>query len=415
MLAVAAVAVALTTLVHSVWLNDAAAQPEGGGDTVRIAALKQADGRVQVALQERQADGSWGERQLPNQRFVPADAPTDRWLHSSELHTSGAAASAIHAPADEPEEALVCIVAHGSLDDYFWQILKGYARLAEQHMDANIRFVTSLDGAEQAGLIAQCSADGAAVIASTLADAEQVTPALRAAKQAGARIITFNSGAQFAEAAGAELHIALDDVGAGELAGRTFAEHGVQGAIACLLHEEQNVGLEQRCDALERTYTGGDVLRVALPEGADSDTVRETIAARLTDPDAPPINAVLALNGDTLFRAYQAVVQTADAVGRDIQVGSIGGIPLLGREPLAQRQRHVLFAINSMKEAQGYLVAAAIQMVHTFHQPPSFILMPTILAGVPFIYNVSEIRASAEELAAVYRAAAAIQALARDE
>ena len=42
---------------------------------VRVAAqLSLADGRMEFALQEREADGSWGERRLPRVRFFPANA-----------------------------------------------------------------------------------------------------------------------------------------------------------------------------------------------------------------------------------------------------------------------------------------------------------------------------------------------------
>ena len=54
-------------------------------DELRIAARRTADGRIEFALQERAGGGSWGDRRLPRQRFMPADAETDRWLASSAL------------------------------------------------------------------------------------------------------------------------------------------------------------------------------------------------------------------------------------------------------------------------------------------------------------------------------------------
>lgn len=62
----------------------------GGGDTeIRVNARRLADGRVEVAVQQRGADG-WGERQLPRLRLLPADAPAERWRHSSPLTLSAA-------------------------------------------------------------------------------------------------------------------------------------------------------------------------------------------------------------------------------------------------------------------------------------------------------------------------------------
>ena len=58
------------------------------GLEVRVAAQLLADGRMEFALQERQADGSWGERRLPRGRFFPANPRVGRWLASSPLTVS---------------------------------------------------------------------------------------------------------------------------------------------------------------------------------------------------------------------------------------------------------------------------------------------------------------------------------------
>ena len=58
-----------------------------GDGEVRVAVQRLADGRTEVAVQERQADGTWSERLLPEKRFLPADAPTGRWLTSSAVQT----------------------------------------------------------------------------------------------------------------------------------------------------------------------------------------------------------------------------------------------------------------------------------------------------------------------------------------
>ena len=52
---------------------------------VRVAAQLLADGRMEFALQERGADGTWGERRLPRGRFFPADTRVGRWLGSTPL------------------------------------------------------------------------------------------------------------------------------------------------------------------------------------------------------------------------------------------------------------------------------------------------------------------------------------------
>ena len=50
-----------------------------------MAAQRLADDRMEFALQEREADGSWGARRLPTRRMFPAGADVGRWLSSSAL------------------------------------------------------------------------------------------------------------------------------------------------------------------------------------------------------------------------------------------------------------------------------------------------------------------------------------------
>ena len=58
---------------------------ESPGVEVRVAAQRLADDRMEFALQEREADGSWGARRLPQRRMFPAAPDVGRWLSSSPL------------------------------------------------------------------------------------------------------------------------------------------------------------------------------------------------------------------------------------------------------------------------------------------------------------------------------------------
>ena len=61
---------------------------EAAGTEVRITAQRLADGRTEFALQQREADGEWGERLLPRARFFPATSAVGRWLSSTPLTVS---------------------------------------------------------------------------------------------------------------------------------------------------------------------------------------------------------------------------------------------------------------------------------------------------------------------------------------
>ena len=52
---------------------------------VRISAQRLESGRVEFGLQQRQPDGEWGERLLPELRFFPASGFVNRWANSTPL------------------------------------------------------------------------------------------------------------------------------------------------------------------------------------------------------------------------------------------------------------------------------------------------------------------------------------------
>ena len=61
-------------------------QPDG---EARVSLKRLEDGRSEVAIQLRRADGSWGGRILPDARFAGADAEPGRWLNSSPVALGG--------------------------------------------------------------------------------------------------------------------------------------------------------------------------------------------------------------------------------------------------------------------------------------------------------------------------------------
>ena len=384
-----AVVVIITIVAERAFFGDATAHPPSDGETVRIAAQRTTEGGVRVALQQH-IDGAWGERQRPALSVLPAGAPVGEWRTSSALTTTAAGV---------PDSPLFCIVAHGARDDFFWRLLRGFSRQASIDLGINVRFTQSLDGADQAAEIDRCSTDGASVIASTLADPDAVRPSLLAAKEAGARVITFNSGPELAESVGSEMHIALDDDAAGRLAAQELNHAGITGPVDCLIHEAENVGLEARCDALESLYEGGDVTRLRLPQPAEAEQIRAAIVARLLDDAQPAPAALIALNSDTLIQAMHGVFETRDQFDHVIRVASIGLTIALDDLPADLIRAHQLFYIDAAPESQGYLTTAALQMVHNYPTPTQFLGSPLILRAEPYVYAVRAFAGSPEALA----------------
>ena len=65
--------------------GDDAAVVESGTDTVRIAARRLDNGKIEFGLQQRRHDGSWGERVFPSARLFPTTASVGSWLNSSAI------------------------------------------------------------------------------------------------------------------------------------------------------------------------------------------------------------------------------------------------------------------------------------------------------------------------------------------
>ena len=467
---------------------------DGDGELeVRVAAKRLDDGRVEVGVQQREGDG-WGERLLPEARFLAAEAEAGVWRSSSpvavdaptaagaahasvryditdaarhfaqsgsfapgqpvlclvsdthgdglhricdtlrELHdgevttisslnpveligryTAAMAASeavdygiatslstAILAtqaarppgepfpfyafirefrPNRSPMDDLFCLVSHsqpsasgGETADTFWGRLEATAGTASADLGTNARVIHGgSDG--QGAAIRECIEAGASVIATTLADADQVAESIAAARAAGIPVVTYNSGAESAARVGSALHIALDDYRGGVLAGERFKAAGVEGTVLCVLHEENNVGLEQRCDGFAEGY-GGEVERFPIHDLADQNAVAQAFFALVSGPDAPA--GIIALNGNTGILLGAAIANT----GSDV-VGATFGVELVNVTQVLSGA--LLFVVEDHPLVQGYLTTAAMSLANILDAPPDVYLGSSTLYIVPRI------------------------------
>lgn len=313
----------------------------GGSESeVRINAIRLDDGRVELGVQQRDSDGEWGERQLPEYRFL---RPTSSgvWLNSSPVHlvterphdegSMGEATTSVDAMGEpeaisEPVEIpvpvpaeLYCVIHHGSDDDPFWSQFNAVAMANAAELGlTNVEVEGHTDVAEQAAAIADCIDQGALGIASSIPDPEGLQDVLNSARANGAFLVTFNSGADVAGLVGSTVHYGLNDRAAGELAGREFTDAGLTGTLLCVSHEPVNVGLQDRCDGLASAYAGS-IEQVALPDGSLTDPVvaGTAIATAIGEHDAA---GVLVLNA----ALSNVAIGTVQQLQSEALVGSIG-------------------------------------------------------------------------------------------
>lgn len=322
------------------------AHGDGHGDddpaeryTVRISAQRLASGGVAVGLQEQRADGAWQERELPANGVLPADATVGRWANSSPLGVGGAL---------QP----VCVIHHGGPADVaFWgRFARDMAAAAQQHgLDA--RVAGELDHQRQAEQIRQCVADGVAGIATTLPNPDVLEDAVREAIDAGVVVVTFNSGREAAERLGSAIHVSIDETAAGQRAGAAFNTAGTEGTVLCVLHEPDNIGLEERCDALGESYEGGEMERLYVVGVSDAARTTEQITERL---GAGGVGGVLTLNEALMLTPSDA----AQLTGGDLVIGAFGGL----RTAVEIGAGKVTFAISDQPWLQANYVATHLFM-----------------------------------------------------
>ena len=284
-----------------------ASQTGGGHHDVRISVQKLESGSVAVALQEAGEDGAWGERQQPELNRLPADAPSGRWFNSSTVAIGGTLGPA----------HTVCLVHHGDEADDFWESLTLNAIVSSGNIGIDLTIKGDPDPEAQARLIRECVEEGVRGIATSVPNADALREAIGYAQESGVVVVTYNSGRSDAESLGVPVHVSLDEAALGRRAGEEFSEAGVTGTVLCVLHEPDNSGLEERCDALEGAYTGGEVERFNVAGVADIERSAKQLTERLREGGA---GGLLVLNSALMNPSTEAVA----AAGSEAKVATVG-------------------------------------------------------------------------------------------
>ena len=354
------------------------AMNSGGTAEVRVAVRPLGDGRVEVGLQQLQDDGSWGERMLPHNRFLSADAEAGHWLVSSSEEV-----------AISEGEYTICLIDHGQEGDVYWESVHVAAERKAAAVDAVLRIHSDPSGASQADFARACAADGAQVIIATLASPDAMVPALQEAKAAGVTVFTINSGGELASTAGSTLHVALNDRLSGETLGSLFVKDGLEDTVLCIIHEEDNIGLEDRCDGLESTYAG-PVERVRIHETGTADLASS--GAAITDILAADddIVGIVALQQDIAVLALAAIAET----GSDAALSAFGTNETLFQGILDGSVRYAIY--DQSARLIESLIITARTLPYSLESIPEGV---SVWLWEPYVINQERAQAYAARLA----------------
>lgn len=236
----------------------------------------------------------------------------------------------------------IAMITHSGDGDSFWDIVQSGARQAA--VKDNIDFLYSHDdeAQQQAQLVDAAVDKKVDGIIVTLAKPDAMKAALARAAKAGIPVVTVNSGSAESKEFGALTHVGQDESVAGEAVGDELNARGKK-KVLCVLHEQGNVGHEQRCAGVRKTFDG-DVQNLYV-NGTNMPDVQSAIEARLQSDRS--VDAVVTLGApyaDTAAKAKEGAGSSAEIDTFDLNAKVAAGLTsgTLG------------FAVDQQPYLQGY-------------------------------------------------------------
>ncbi|OIO94078.1 MAG: sugar ABC transporter substrate-binding protein [Anaerolineae bacterium CG2_30_64_16] len=278
----------------------------------------------------------------PTEAKAPAPAPTEAKAAAPQVvQTNLVFGMAVHS---NPAE------------DAFWGVVEKGAKDAAATFGVTLKSGGSGDPAEQAQLVETYIADKVDGIFVSLANPDALKDVIKKAVAAGIPVITINSGVDVYKELGALTHIGQTEFVAGQGAGEKFKAAGAK-KVLCVIHEEANIGLEQRCDGLADTF-GGEMERynVATSGVRDVAGTVSSIQNKLIADSA--IDGVLTLNPVIAMAARDAIA----AAGGGQKLATFD----LSPDVLAALEAgEMLFAVDQQQYLQGYLPVVLLYLYNT--------------------------------------------------
>ncbi|MER5750786.1 sugar ABC transporter substrate-binding protein [Streptomyces sp. NPDC002088] len=234
------------------------------------------------------------------------------------------------------------MITHSGDGDTFWDIVQSGAEQAAVKDNINFLYSHDDEGQQQAQLVDAAVDKKVDGIIVTLAKPDAMKAAVARAEKAGIPVITVNSGSAESKAFGALAHIGQDETVAGEAVGDELNKRGRKKAV-CILHEQGNVGHEQRCAGVKKTFDG-EVENLYV-NGTNMPDVQSAISAKLqADQSIDTVVTLGAPYADTAVKARQdarskAEIDTFDLnakVAAELKDGTLG------------------FAVDQQPYLQGY-------------------------------------------------------------
>jgi simple sugar transport system substrate-binding protein len=237
----------------------------------------------------------------------------------------------------------------------FWSVVKKGAQAAAQAEGVKLIWSPSNnDPQKEAQLIDAAVSQKVDGLAVSVPNADAIKGSLAKAKSAGIPIITLNSGETDSKALGAITHVGQDETVAGRGAGARFKSEGAK-KVLCIIHEQGNIGLQQRCDGAKQGF-GGTLDTLQVKGTNDLSTTQTEIKSKLQADKS--YDYVLALNPDIATTAATAI----KAASSDAKLATFD---LSGDVVKAISAGTVQFAVDQQQYLQGYLPIVFLTLFKT--------------------------------------------------
>ncbi|MEU3344827.1 sugar ABC transporter substrate-binding protein [Streptomyces sp. NPDC006700] len=234
------------------------------------------------------------------------------------------------------------MITHSGDGDTFWDIVQSGAKQAAVKDNINFLYSHDAQAQQQAQLMDAAVDKKVDGIIVTLAKPEALKAAVARAEKAGIPVVTVNSGSAQSKAYGALTHIGQDESVAGEAVGQELNARGRK-KVLCVLHEQGNVGHEQRCAGVAKTFSG--TVENLYVNGTSMPDVQAAIGARLQADRS--VDAVVTLGAPY---ADTAVKAKADAGSR----AEVDTFDLNAKVAAELKDGTLGFAVDQQPYLQGY-------------------------------------------------------------
>ncbi|ELS58156.1 putative Sugar ABC transporter substrate-binding protein [Streptomyces viridochromogenes Tue57] len=256
----------------------------------------------------------------------------------AEESAEGASAGKANTP-----RMTVALVTHQSAGDTFWDIVRKGAEAAAAKDNIKLIYSNDPNAGNQANLVQNAIDQKVDGIAITLAKPDAMKDVVSKAKKAGIPVVGLNSGVSEWQKLGLMEFFGQDETVAGEALGKRLNEAGAKKAV-CVIQEQGNIGLEQRCAGVKKTFEG-DVENLNV-NGTDMPSVKSTITAKLKqDSD---LDYVVTLGAPFALTAVQSIGDAgvkAKVATFDLNKELTGAIS----------KGDIEFAVDQQPYLQGYL------------------------------------------------------------